>query len=203
MKKLKIKNQRGFTLVETMIYIALFAFIILGALVSIYGILGASTRNQTKAMVQEEGSFLLGKMDWVLSGTKNASVSTDGLTLTAVRYDGTTMTIKVSMPDGNTTIDRGSGEKELNNSNVSIVPVCSDGEDNDGDTLADFPDDPDCATANDNDETNVTSGLFTYTAGSGDGINPKSVAVKFSVKSRTSEGLPYSQEFSTIKYIRQ
>lgn len=36
------------------------------------------------------------------------------------------------------------------------VAQCSDGIDNDGDGLVDFPDDPGCADANDNDENNVT-----------------------------------------------
>jgi len=35
------------------------------------------------------------------------------------------------------------------------APQCSDGIDNDGDGLTDFPDDPGCTDANDNDETNV------------------------------------------------
>jgi hypothetical protein len=33
------------------------------------------------------------------------------------------------------------------------VPQCSDGIDNDGDTLTDFPSDPGCLSAIDNDET--------------------------------------------------
>jgi hypothetical protein len=37
------------------------------------------------------------------------------------------------------------------------VPQCSDGIDNDGDTLTDYPDDPGCTDANDDDEYNPVS----------------------------------------------
>lgn len=36
-----------------------------------------------------------------------------------------------------------------------FVPQCSDGQDNDGDSLIDFPNDPGCSHPSDNDETNV------------------------------------------------
>lgn len=37
----------------------------------------------------------------------------------------------------------------------SVLDACEDGIDNDGDTLIDFPDDPGCTSASDNDETHV------------------------------------------------
>lgn len=37
---------------------------------------------------------------------------------------------------------------------VPVAPVCADGVDNDADGLIDFPNDPGCATADDNDESN-------------------------------------------------
>ncbi len=78
---IKSKNS-GFTLIETMIYIALFALIMTGTIVSIYGILGSSARNQLKAMVQEEGSFLVGKVDWSLNGASSIEVRDNGFSLT-------------------------------------------------------------------------------------------------------------------------
>jgi len=173
--KIKRNTQSGFTLIEMVIYVALFAFIMAGALVSVYGILGTSARNQVKAMVQEEGSFLQGKIDWVLSSADSASVSEDGYLMTVVRFDGTQMSIIVSAETGNMSIDRGEGQKDLNNSNVTVS----------------------CAPAL------PKVGCFTYTESSGDGINPKNVEAHFTVNSRTTEGLPYSQDFSTIKYLRK
>jgi hypothetical protein len=47
------------------------------------------------------------------------------------------------------------------------------------------------------------AGCFTHKLASGDGINPESLEAKLTVNSKTSEGLPYSQYFSTIKYLRK
>ncbi|HWA32366.1 MAG TPA: type II secretion system protein [Candidatus Paceibacterota bacterium] len=169
-------SQSGFTLIETIIYIALFAIIISGAIVSIYGIIGASSRNQIKAMVEEEGSFLVGKIDWALSGAANAEVvnTPSDSTLETTQYDGKEIWIRVSAgdmsidPDYDGTTYNG---ENLNNSNVTI--------------------------------TCPASSCFTYTAGSSDGINPARIVADFTLSTRTAEGLSYSQEFSTIKYLRK
>jgi len=171
----------GFTLIETVIYIALFAFIMTGALVSIYGILGSSARNQTKAMVQEEGSFLLGKIDWALSGVETINLPDDSdgdgieldLTLSVKKFDTSPENpIVITLSGGDFTISRGGGAAQtLNNTDVTVS--C----------------DP--------------LGCFTYRAETGDGINPESLEAKFNVSALTSEGLPFSQDFSTIKYLRK
>lgn len=185
----KISRQSGFTLVETMIYVALFAIIMAGAIVSIYGIIGSSARNQTKAMAEEEGSFLLGKIDWVLtgvviqSGTSSISMpaagagsSASGNTLSLKKSDdgSTLITVSIGLDAAgkNFEISRDGGAAEtLNNSNIWIT----------------------CPAA----------GCFTHTASSGDGITEESVTADFTVNTQTSEGLSYSQEFSTIKYLRK
>lgn len=179
--KTQIKNkQQGFTLIEMVIYIALFALIMSGAIVSIYGILGSSSRNATKAMVQEEGSFLLGKVDWILTNAQDASVSADGLTLTVTNFDGKVMELSVSSDGENMSIDENVvggiyNGVNLNNSNVSIT----------------------CNPAP------SAFGCFAYTEGSSDGINPTSVSADFTLHTKTSEGSPYSQAFSTIRFLRK
>lgn len=40
----------------------------------------------------------------------------------------------------------------------TLIPQCSDGIDNDGDTFIDFPNDPECTSAQDNDETDGVAG---------------------------------------------
>ena len=81
-----MKTNTGFTLIETLIYIGLFALIISGVLASVFMILGNNARLQAKAMIQEEGSFLIGKVDWALSGIESASVS-NGNTLQVSKYN--------------------------------------------------------------------------------------------------------------------
>lgn len=46
----------------------------------------------------------------------------------------------------------------------SGAPACSDGIDNDGDTYADFPDDPGCFSAADTDEFDVSSAVLSLSA---------------------------------------
>lgn len=166
------RTKGGFTLIETIIYVALFAFIMTSALVSVYSILSSSARNQTKAMVQEEGSFLLGKIDWALSGISSASVSNGGNTLSVIKFDTSIASpVVITLQNESFFIKRGGGpSRQLNNTNVTVS----------------------CA-----------SDCFERVAGSGDGINPESVEANFTVSAKTSDGLSFSQDFSTIKYLRK
>jgi Tfp pilus assembly protein PilE len=59
-------NNRGFTLVEVLIYLGLYALLIGGAVVAAYNMVESSGRNETAAMVEEEGQYLTAKIDWAL-----------------------------------------------------------------------------------------------------------------------------------------
>ena len=85
--KLYKKSDEGFTLMETMIYIALFGILMSGAVVGAYNLLEGSGRNIAATRIQEEGTFLNRKINWALSGATNASVSGGGSTLTITRPD--------------------------------------------------------------------------------------------------------------------
>lgn len=175
------RHNRGFTLIETLIYLALYAIIMTGAIVSAYAILSSSARNQTKALVQEEGSFLVGKIDWVLSGTQAINQPNDGVsstvdqgsTLSITKFDASLGNPIVITLDGtNLTITRGTNPTEaLNNSGIQIS----------------------CPAA----------GCFKHTSASGDGVNPESLSAYFTLTTRTSDGISYSQDFSTTKYLRR
>ena len=65
-----LKGQKGFTLIETLIYLALFAIFFGGAAAAAYAVIETSGRNLTKSMVQEEGNFMLAKINWALSGVQ-------------------------------------------------------------------------------------------------------------------------------------
>lgn len=77
----------GFTLIETIVYLALFTLMIGGLVASSYMLFETSDRNQTKAMMQEEANFLVGKINWIMSGMRTASITSG--TLIATKYDGT------------------------------------------------------------------------------------------------------------------
>lgn len=83
----KIKNKKrssGFTLIEVVVYLALFSIIIGGAMVSVLQIVESSTSLQSKVVMEEEANFLLRKINWALNGATTMSVSGDHLTLTII-----------------------------------------------------------------------------------------------------------------------
>lgn len=166
-------KQSGFTLIETLLYVVLFSFIMVGTLISIYGIMGSSARNKTKAMIEEEGSFIIGKIDWALTGAKNLEVNNSGKKLSIIKSGITEENqITISYSDGIISIQKGShASKILNNANIKIsCPeyVC-----------------------------------FIYESGSGDGINPESITALITLTALTSEGKSISEDFSTHKYLHK
>lgn len=89
---------RGFTLIEMIIYVALFAILMSGATLTTYQIMQASAQTQVKGVVQDEEAFVLGKIEWVLasidpSKTYSPSSGTSN-TLSLTRY-GSTNVIKI------------------------------------------------------------------------------------------------------------
>jgi hypothetical protein len=112
---------RGFTLVETLVYLALYAIIMTGALTAVYSVYESSARNETIAMVEEEGEYLLGKIDWALADAASIdSPATTGSTLDLTLQDGSTVGFWNS--GGNMRIqENGAPVQTLNNSNVAIT----------------------------------------------------------------------------------
>jgi type II secretory pathway pseudopilin PulG len=111
---------KGFTLIETLVYLGLYSIIMTGALVSVYSIFSSSAHNEARSMVQEEGSFLIGKIDWAMSNAKIISApASTGSTLTLTRYDGTVVTLSLTGTDLQI-VDSGGAPQTLNNTNVKI-----------------------------------------------------------------------------------
>ena len=168
-------THRGFTIIEMLVYVCVFGIIMAGAIVSVYALASSDARNQTKAMVQEEGSFLIGKIDWALSGARAISApaaNSSGDTLTVTRFDAATSPVTITVTGGTMTIRVGTGATHtLNNANVQI--------------------------------TCPASGCFTHTSASADGINPESATSSLTVSTLTSTGSAFSQFFSTVKYLRK
>lgn len=72
--KIKTKLQSGFTLIELIVYLALFGILFGGAIAGTYSLIEASGRNQSRIMLQQEGEFLLAKISWAISSANNAQV---------------------------------------------------------------------------------------------------------------------------------
>ena len=84
---MKTKQQSGFTLIEVVVYLALFAILFGGVLAAVFSVIESSGRNQSRAMMQEEGEFLLAKINWAVSNASMAQVPAEGQLLTTVSGD--------------------------------------------------------------------------------------------------------------------
>ena len=123
MKRNLYTSKGGFTLIETIVYLALYTIITLGALVAVYGLFESDAHNETAAYVEEEGDFLIGKIDWVLSDTVSVQspVDTGGL-LSVTHSDGSV--VRIQNIESDIRIQEGVARSEtLNNSNVSVVDL--------------------------------------------------------------------------------
>ncbi len=78
-----VKGQRsivagGLTLIETIIYIALFSLMLTGVLLSVFAIIDGARRTTSHSATQEEGSFVMQKISWALDGETAPIVSGSG-----------------------------------------------------------------------------------------------------------------------------
>jgi len=170
------KTKQGFTLIETTVYLALFSFIMGGVVVSAFQVFESTGRSQTRAMLQEEGDFLIAKIDWAVSGIQsvNAPVTpslgtgcTQSDTLSVVKWDSTIGTVVVNLSGGNIVLARnGNPAKSLNNSNTTISNLA-----------------------------------FKHCFIGGN--NPESVQASFTLSARTPNGVIMNRDFFTSDYIRK
>lgn len=61
------------TLIETAIYLALFSLFMTGAVITSWQIIETIEHNKNEIMIQEEGTFLVHKMQWALTGATTAT----------------------------------------------------------------------------------------------------------------------------------
>lgn len=172
----KLRSHRGVTLIELVVYIALFSLIIGGAIVAAYQIFESSGRSQTHAMIQEEGDFLLAKINWSLSGIQTISAPvlpsggvacTSSNTLSVTRWDSAIGTLVIDVLGADMRIARGGNQPNvLNNTNVTVSNL-----------------------------------LFKYCYMGGS--NPASIASSFTLRSRSPNGLPVTQDFFMTNYVRK
>lgn len=96
---MKKNRQQAFTLIEMVIYIALFSLMMTGVLLSAYQLIAGSGMTEVSVTTQEEGNFVLRKISWALTGTSSVAqitTPTSGAYASALkltRADGTTIDI--------------------------------------------------------------------------------------------------------------
>ncbi|MEN9614111.1 MAG: hypothetical protein RLZZ347_418 [Candidatus Parcubacteria bacterium] len=114
-------RNKGFTLVEVVIYIALFGILMVGAVVATYQLLQGGAHNETALAVQEEGMFLVRKINWALTSVSSVSVSPDGTILTISKipsadFLSTDNPLLIYASGGTLSLKRGSADATILNS---------------------------------------------------------------------------------------
>jgi type II secretory pathway pseudopilin PulG len=119
----KLKKNSGFTLIETLVYMTLFVILMGGAVISAFNMFQSSGKNQTKIMIQEEGNFLLAKINWSLSGIQSISFPASGSSgslLSVTKSDTNIGSVDISNIGTDIVMERLGYSATLNNSNVTI-----------------------------------------------------------------------------------
>jgi prepilin-type N-terminal cleavage/methylation domain-containing protein len=104
-------KQRGFTLIETVVYIGIFGMIMTGAMVTLYTLLHSVTNNRAVISAYTEMNFVTQKLDWALSGASAITlISSSSLKIT--RPDlGEDSPMVVSIDQGQFYLARGSSNQ--------------------------------------------------------------------------------------------
>ncbi|MGC9602180.1 MAG: prepilin-type N-terminal cleavage/methylation domain-containing protein [Minisyncoccia bacterium] len=86
-----IRHDAGFTLIEVIMYLALFSILMAGSLSAAFALCESSGHERTRALLLEEGNFIIAKTEWELSGAElvtDPSVGNSGATLSIERVSG-------------------------------------------------------------------------------------------------------------------
>ena len=115
----KNSKNRGFTLIEVVIYLALFTIIIGGGMVSTYSIIESTNAGSNQVTLQEEANFLLRKVDWALIGASSVSVIISPPTLIVTKTGLPTLLFDLN--SSNLRLTRGGASPViLNSSNTKV-----------------------------------------------------------------------------------
>lgn len=164
---------RGFTLIEVLIYLALFSILMGGAVIAAYSLFDSSLKVGTRTMLQEESDFMLAKIDWVMSGAKAVTAPAAGVTgssLTVAKWDtslGDPMS--VTQTGGQLFLTRGTNAAVvLNNTNTTVASV-----------------------------------VFNHIEGSGDGTVPEGVETVLTISAYTPTGITVTRVATSTSYLRR
>ena len=127
-KKKYCGNGEGFTLIETLLYLGLFAIVIGGGMVAAYQIIESTSATYNHVILQEEANFLIRKINWALTGSsilKPSSTSNTDLWVNkggvySFCLIGADMFLKLNSNGTPCTV---SDSVLINSSNVAISPT--------------------------------------------------------------------------------
>ncbi|MBI4050591.1 MAG: prepilin-type N-terminal cleavage/methylation domain-containing protein [Candidatus Doudnabacteria bacterium] len=118
----RTRIQKGFTIIEVLLYLALFSIIIGGVMVATYQIIETSGKTQARVVIQEEGNFLHRKIDWALTGATDISVdSPTKVSITKPSLPPGENPLIFELLSGNLELARGSSPAQILNSQNVVV----------------------------------------------------------------------------------
>lgn len=166
-------SSAGFTLLEVIIYLALFSIIMGGAAVSVFYIFDAADRAHTESVLENESDFILGKIDWVLSSTQSITTPTDnssGSTLTVVSHDASLDDpVSIFLQGDGVSMTHGTNPQALLNSiNVSVASL-----------------------------------TYTHVTGSGNGYSPEYIQTVLTLSARTKTGREIFHTATGTSYVKK
>ena len=117
-------SRGGFTLMETLIYIALFSVITSFVFGVFYQILGSQNQNRDRIEVDSEANFMMQKIRWALAGVQTINqpaVNTTSTTLSVTRYNFAQNPVVFDLNSQALRISKGGASAVvLNNSRVNV-----------------------------------------------------------------------------------
>jgi len=125
MKKQPTQN-KGFTLIETLVYLALLGLVFTGLLTAGFAIVQSLDVLKTCAIVQEEGDFILAKLNWAVVGSDAVDTMTTNYLKMRRANPGPGMpsTVEIKTEADDLVLKKGTGDYEpLNASVVNISNI--------------------------------------------------------------------------------
>lgn len=126
----KIFNQKGFTLVEMLMYMGIF-IIFLTVLLQLFGtVLSTQLESQTTSSVSEDAKYLLARMTYDISQAQNITSPALGVSSSTLQFTVNNSTYTYASSSGNLMLTTPSGSSQLNSSDtilsaLSFTPVGS------------------------------------------------------------------------------
>ncbi len=115
-------EEAGFTLLETLLYIALLSFFLASLVGITYQSLDSAGQIGRKIAIQQEANFILRKMDWAITGASDITGTADHLTITRTVSPTSVEFISDTLNKG-MDIKAELGQMKLNSSNVKVENV--------------------------------------------------------------------------------
>ena len=132
MKKLIQQNpnsQSGFTLIETLLYIGLFALVMTAILLATHQLIELADKSQTRAQIEIESQFVLNKIDEALNGASIVAISENNgiqtLNITNPSLSSGQSPVVITRDDVNSSVSLQRGMHPATKLNGTIAPVSS------------------------------------------------------------------------------